>query len=164
VPTLDDYAPLAPFTLEELVGAANAILRDRPRLNISERTVRYYISNGLLPPPSGGPKYARYGIEHLLRIVSIRQWLDSGLTLEQSTEKIGLGEHGGETETHQRRQSPRIQEERVPLFSNRQTPSERTVRRIKLTEESVLEVVADIDLASELTRAQKAIQMLLKNL
>jgi hypothetical protein len=38
------------------------------------------------------------------------------------------------------------------------------VRRIKLTEESVLEVVADIDLASELTRAQKAIQMLLKNL
>ena len=164
MPTLEDYAPLAPFTLEELVGAANAILRDRPRLAIAERTVRYYISNGLLPPPSGGPKFARYGVEHLRRIVAIRQWLDSGLTLEQATERIQLGEHGGETATHQRKQLGKLRQEISPLLPAISVPSARTVRRIQLTEDSVIEVVEGADLADELSKAQKAIQSILKNL
>ncbi len=168
MPNLEDYAPLAPFTLEELVGAANAILRDRPRLAIAERTVRYYISNGLLPPPSGGPKFARYGVEHLRRIVAIRQWLDSGLTLEQATERIQMGEHGGETETHQRKQVGRLRQEVSPLLPSIPVPSrvplQRTVRRIQLTEDSVIEVVEHADLVNELSRAQTAIQSILKNL
>lgn len=164
MPTIDDYAPLAPYTLEELVAAANAILRDRPRLKTSERTVRYYISSGLLPPPSGGPKYARYGIEHLRRIVSIRQWLDGGLTLEQAAEKIKLGEHGGETETHQRRQSVRSLDLMPSPSSAPEGMSERTVRRIQLTENSVLEVAADVDLKRELARIERAFQRLLMSL
>ncbi|MEI7928957.1 MAG: MerR family transcriptional regulator, partial [Verrucomicrobiales bacterium] len=164
VPTIEDYAPLAPFTLEELVPAVNAILRERPRLQTSERTVRYYISNGLLPPPSGGPKYARYGIEHLRRIVSIRQWLDGGLTLEQAAEKIKLGEHGGETETHQRRPSVRSQDVAPPASSPQQILPLRTVRRIHLTENSILEVASDVDLASELASLEHALQKLLKSL
>ncbi len=161
VPTVDEYAPLAPYTLAELVVAVNAILRDRPRLKTSERTVRYYISNGLLPPPSGGPKYARYGIEHLRRIVSIRQWLDDGLTLEQAAEKIELGEHGGETETHQRRHSSRVKDMPPPSSSPVQGIAKRTVRRINLTEHSILEISVEVDLNRELPRIDRAIQKLL---
>lgn len=164
VPTIEDYAPLAPYTLEELVLAANAILRERPRLKTSERTVRYYISNGLLPPPSGGPKYARYGIEHLRRIVSIRQWLDGGLTLEQAAEKIKIGEHGGETETHQRRQSVRSQAVEPLASPPLQIMVERTVRRIQLTKNSVLEVATDVDLAREITSLEQSLKKLLKSL
>ena len=164
MPTIEDYAPLAPYALDELVAAANAILRERPRLQVSERTVRYYISNGLLPPPSGGPKYARYGVEHLRRIVCIRQWVDEGLSLEQTAEKIKLGEHGGETETLQRRPSGRLQERRpVPSSSIQGIPA-RTVRRISLTENSVLEVAGDVDLAGELALAQQAFQKILMSL
>jgi DNA-binding transcriptional MerR regulator len=161
VPTIDDYAPFAPFTLEELVTAANAILRDRPRLKTSERTVRYYISSGLLPPPSGGPKYARYCIEHLRRIVSIRHWLDGGLTLKQAAEKIKLGEHGGETETHQRRQTVRALDVQPLASAPPLIMPECTVQRIRLTESSVLEVAADVDLARELARVERALQKLL---
>ena len=164
MPTVDDYAPLAPYTLPELVAAANAILRDRPRLKTSERTVRYYISNGLLPSPSGGPKYARYGAEHLRRIVSIRQWLDDGLTLEQAADRIKLGEHGGETETHQRRHASRQLDMPSPSSSPVQKLAHRTVRRINLTEHSVLEIAADVDLKRELERIEREFQRLLMSL
>lgn len=162
MPTIEDYASLAPFTLEELVAAVNAILRGRPRLQTSERTVRYYISQALLPPPSGGPKNARYGVEHLRRIVAIREWIDAGFTLDQAAAKIKNGEHGGETETHRRQRRDR-QPEPAPSRSpapvrTSQGAAERTVRRFALTENSVLEVMAEVDLDGELARVEQALK------
>ncbi|MCE9560186.1 MAG: MerR family transcriptional regulator [Armatimonadetes bacterium] len=126
-------------------------------MQIQGRTVRFYISNGLLPPPSGGPKYARYGIEHLLRIVAIRRWLDTGLTLDQAGEKIKLGEHGGETETVQRR-SNLLMETVSPMFAPIRTSSEDLVRRIRLTPHSVLEIAAEADLKTELDRVIEGVR------
>lgn len=44
MPRIVDYSTLAPFSLEELVGAANSVLRGRPDLEVSIRTVRFYIA------------------------------------------------------------------------------------------------------------------------
>lgn len=92
MPKVSDYVLTAPFTLEELVAAANSILRDKPRMEVSARTVRYYISRGLLPGAIGSPKNARYRIEHLERLVAIRQHLDQGQSLEQIAEKFESGD------------------------------------------------------------------------
>lgn len=158
MPTIDDYALLAPFTLDELVAAVNAILRERPSLQIQGRTVRFYISNGLLPSPSGGPKYARYGMEHLRRLVAIRRWLDLGMSLEQAADRIKLGEHGGDTATHQRKPGARMFDRLSSPSGQKQTLTERTVRRIYLTDRSVLEVDSSADLPRELERASEAIR------
>lgn len=154
MPTIEDYASLAPFTLEELVAAVNAVLRDRPTLHVQPRTIRYYISSGLLSSPSGGPKHARYGLEHLRRIVAIRQWLDLGISLEQAAERIQMGEHGGETETPMRRQSMRapVRERSQGLFE------EHTIRRFVLSKHSVLEIDSRADVQEELLNAVNVIQ------
>jgi len=40
---------------------------------VTVRTVRYYVAEGLLPPPAGvGPRSA-YGFEHLLRLEAVRR-------------------------------------------------------------------------------------------
>lgn len=151
---------MVPFTIEELVGACNSILRTRPSLAIQGRTVRFYVSNGLLPPPSGGPKFARYGIEHLRRLVAIRTWLDSGMSLEQAAERIKLGEHGGDPVTLQRKSSSRSNDSiRTPSpVSPRETG--RTVRRISLTPLCTLEIDGDADLKIELEKAIEALQII----
>lgn len=158
MPTIEDYLPFAPFALAELVTAANAILRDRPALQIQPRTVRFYISNGLLPPPSGGPKYARYTIEHLRRVVAIRQWLDQGMSLEQAGELIREGKHGGETETLVRK--PNLNSPRPMRLSQPKVPytSEKIVRKIVLTKNSVLEIDVHVDLQDELDRVMDSVQ------
>lgn len=87
MPTADDYEPLAPFTIDELVGAVNSVLRDRPHLHIQVRTVRYYIAKGLIRPPSGSPKFARYGMEHLRGILDLRAKLNEGSRLMEGAEE-----------------------------------------------------------------------------
>lgn len=81
MPTLSNYLRLAPFTLEELVDAANSVLRDRPKLHVTKRTVRYYVAERIVPPPVGSPKNARYGAEHLIRLVGARALADIGRSL-----------------------------------------------------------------------------------
>jgi DNA-binding transcriptional MerR regulator len=55
--------PTNAYTLDELCAMAG----------VTVRTVRYYISEGLLPPPTGGGPNARYGDEHLdrLRVIGL---------------------------------------------------------------------------------------------
>ncbi len=96
MPSVESYEALAPFTLEELVTASNSILREEAGRDVQARTVRYYITRGLLASPVGGPKYARYSIEHLRRIVAIRQWVQKGASLEDCAERLARGDHGGE--------------------------------------------------------------------
>lgn len=51
------------LTLKELCNAAS----------VSERTVRYYIQQGLLPPPQGAGPASRYNLEHLSRLALVRR-------------------------------------------------------------------------------------------
>lgn len=50
---------------------------------VTERTVRYYIKEGLLPPPHGSGPFSRYGYEHWLRLQFIRRLKDEYLPLSE---------------------------------------------------------------------------------
>jgi Ca-activated chloride channel family protein len=50
---------------------------------VSPRTVRYYISEGLLPGPGARGKLASYGDNHLARLLLIRRLLDQGMPLAE---------------------------------------------------------------------------------
>lgn len=60
------------YTLEEL-----STLTD-----ISARTVRYYIQQGLVDRPSGSRKKARYSQVHAEQLLTIKKWQSAGLSLE----------------------------------------------------------------------------------
>lgn len=49
----------------------------------SPRVVRFYISKGLLAPPTQRGRNASYGEEHLQRLIWILQQKGEGLTLDQ---------------------------------------------------------------------------------
>ncbi|HEX2915657.1 MAG TPA: MerR family transcriptional regulator [Chloroflexia bacterium] len=50
---------------------------------VTERTVRYYIKEGLLPPPTGAGPFSRYSYEHYLRLSLIRRLKDEFLPLSE---------------------------------------------------------------------------------
>ena len=52
----------ATYTIGELAQAAN----------VTTRTIRYYVAQGLLPPPHSGGRAASYGDEHLRRLELIK--------------------------------------------------------------------------------------------
>lgn len=72
------------FTAEELVSVAELALQSQ-RLpdNLSVRTLRYYISQGLIPKPIGPTRNARYDQDHLRRLLAIRVMQSKGKSLEQ---------------------------------------------------------------------------------
>lgn len=47
-----------------------------------ERTIRYYIQQGLLSAPEGQKRGAWYGSHHLADLLRIRQWREAGLSLD----------------------------------------------------------------------------------
>jgi DNA-binding transcriptional MerR regulator len=69
------------LTLKEFCHAAN----------ISERTVRYYIQQGLLPPPQGAGPASRYGLEHLSRLALIRRLKAALLPLNEIKQLLSGG-------------------------------------------------------------------------
>lgn len=147
MPGLDAYTALAPFQIEELVDAANSILRDRPRLALSKRTVRYYVAQGVLPAPRGAPKFARYGMEHLARIVGARVLQDEGRSLEEASETLGQAFRKGEAVGVARVQSwlasGSLEDRETPTFQELATPPAASPRpRILLRGASVRETSA----------------------
>ena len=50
---------------------------------VSRRTVRYYVQEGLLAPPDGLGRGARYGEGHLGRLLKVRSLQEQGRTLEE---------------------------------------------------------------------------------
>lgn len=60
------------FTLQQL----------SEKSDVPERSIRFYISKGLLPRPSGEKRAAFYTQVHLAELLRIRQWQQSGLSLE----------------------------------------------------------------------------------
>ncbi len=55
--------PTGPMTIAELARQAG----------VTVRTVRYYVAEGLLPPPSGAGPHSAYGREHLIRLEAVRR-------------------------------------------------------------------------------------------
>ena len=50
---------------------------------VSRRTVRYYVQEGLIPPPRGLGRGAHYDREHLQALLSVKALQERGLSLEQ---------------------------------------------------------------------------------
>ena len=81
--SVSSYRKLAPFSMRDLVDSANSLLRYKPDLALTHRVVRFYVSKGLLPPPEGSPKMARYSYKHLLALLAIRGLQDRGVNLDR---------------------------------------------------------------------------------
>ena len=60
---------------------------------VSRRTVRYYVQEGLLPPPLGLGRGARYDATHLERLLQIKDLQERGRTLEEV--RAALDKRGG---------------------------------------------------------------------
>jgi DNA-binding transcriptional MerR regulator len=99
---LREYRTLAPWSLRDLAGLAGAILdasgifplnvsaRARP----SERTIRFYVAQGLVSPPEGRGTAATYTYRHLLQVLAIKLRQMEGATL--GTIIRDLGDQGGD--------------------------------------------------------------------
>ncbi len=70
---------------------------DSERLGIAElaqlagvtpRTVRYYVTEGLLSPPSGAGPHRYYAVEHLLRLQAIQRLKDAYLPLREIRRRL----------------------------------------------------------------------------
>lgn len=132
MPTLEDYAPSAPFSLEELVRAANSLLPTGNR-QVTARTVRYYIQRNLMPPPRGAPKFARYSLDHLRELIELRVRVESG---------EGLGA------------SNPMMNEAPPTLPERASRRRTLVERVKLAPG----VTIEIDSGVEESRLREALQ------
>jgi DNA-binding transcriptional MerR regulator len=78
--TLREYRRLAPWNVRDLAATAAALLagsRVRPvsasaAVAPAERTVRFYVTRGLLSPPEGRGTAAIYSYRHLLQLLAIK--------------------------------------------------------------------------------------------
>ena len=70
-------------------------MNDEPGFGIDEigalaelprRTVRYYIQTGLVDPPEGAGRGARYARRHVEQLLQVRKWQLAGLSLERIAE------------------------------------------------------------------------------
>lgn len=117
---LNKYEGREDLRLDELLDAANSLMEavapvqpsDRVTETLSERTLRYYISQGLVDRPSGKEgASALYGYRHLLQLLALKRLQASYLPVKkireivpQSTNDalraiISGGEQGGVMET-----------------------------------------------------------------
>jgi DNA-binding transcriptional MerR regulator len=67
------------FSLDELATLAG----------VTARTVRFYISEGLLDRPEGAKRGAHYLERHLEQLLRVRRWSEAGLSLERIRELRG---------------------------------------------------------------------------
>lgn len=74
-------------TIDELAALAN----------LPARTIRFYQSQGTLPPPRRVGRLAYYDREHVLRLRLIASLRERGLKLEAIREVIERAQHGGES-------------------------------------------------------------------
>jgi hypothetical protein len=94
--TLREYRSLAPWGLRDLAALAaglldasgvvpvNAAARARP----SERTIRFYVTRGLVSPPDGRGTAAVYSYRHLLQVLAIKLRQMEGATLEALSREL----------------------------------------------------------------------------
>jgi DNA-binding transcriptional MerR regulator len=94
--TLREYRQLAPWNLRDLATLTGAILEAsavRP-INAaasvvpSERTIRFYVTRGLVTPPEGRGTAAIYSYRHLLQVLAIKLRQMEGGTLESIAREL----------------------------------------------------------------------------
>ena len=85
---LQEYKKYAPYTANELVDAINHALRRKGEADFSKRTLRFYIAQGVVPPPIGSTKFARYGFEHFLAVLAARALRDRGIRLDKVANEL----------------------------------------------------------------------------
>lgn len=69
---MTEHAETAALTVDELAA----------RAGVTVRTIRFYSTRGLLPPPRIGPRrVGRYGQDHLARLALIEELQSQGMTL-----------------------------------------------------------------------------------
>jgi DNA-binding transcriptional MerR regulator len=94
---LREYRALAPWSLRDLSALAGAILEASgvfplnvsARARPSERTIRFYVAQGLVSPPEGRGTAAIYTYRHLLQVLAIKQRQMEGATLGAITRDLG---------------------------------------------------------------------------
>ncbi len=94
------------FALKELCEAAR----------VTERTVRYYIAEGLLPPPTGVKSQSRYTARHLERLQLIQSLKEQDFSLRQIKSLL----EGKAAETIKPLLDPASFSEQAAEFLNRQ--------------------------------------------
>jgi DNA-binding transcriptional MerR regulator len=72
----------APYAIGELADLGG----------ISRRTVRYYVQEGLLPPPRGLGRGNHYGREHLDRLLQLKALQEAGRSLDEIRQLLGQRE------------------------------------------------------------------------
>ena len=75
------------YGVEELADLLNREVAD-PRDEVSRRTIRYFIQEGLLQEPYGLGRGKHYGAEHLQRLRDIRDLQKKGLSLGEVRERL----------------------------------------------------------------------------
>jgi hypothetical protein len=93
------YAALAPWNLRDLAGLTGALLdaseiyplNAAARARPTERTIRFYVAQGLVNKPEGRGTAATYNYRHLLQVLAIKLRQMEGATLEKvAAEFAGL--------------------------------------------------------------------------
>jgi len=72
------------FSLEELSALTDT----------AQRTIRFYIQEGLVDRPHGAKRGAYYSRRHLEQLLTIRKWQKAGLSLERIRELVAEPESG----------------------------------------------------------------------
>lgn len=93
---LREYRNLAPWNLRDLAALVGAILDSSAvtpinaaaRAQPSERTVRFYVTKGLVSPPEGRGTAATYSYRHFLQLLWIKLRQMEGATLTAITKEM----------------------------------------------------------------------------
>jgi len=72
------------YTIENLAALAE----------VTRRTVRYYIQQGLVARPIGEKRAAYYTADHLEQLLTLRKWQNAGLSLDRIREILARPESG----------------------------------------------------------------------
>src|SRR2546422_2926992 len=93
---LREYRNLAPWNLRDLAALVGAILdasaitpiNAAARAQPSERTIRFYVTKGLVSPPEGRGTAATYSYRHFLQLLCIKLRQMEGATLAAITKEM----------------------------------------------------------------------------
>ncbi|MGH7606568.1 MAG: MerR family transcriptional regulator [Gemmatimonadales bacterium] len=93
---LREYRNLAPWNLRDLSTVVGAVLdasavtpiNAAARASPSERTIRFYVTRGLVSPPEGRGTAATYSYRHFLQLLAIKLRQMEGATLAAITKDM----------------------------------------------------------------------------